>query len=350
MASQPTTLRHVLTQAKPSPRRTWTKPFSKNTANSNWPKLDSISIWNEFNLTNLNDSYGHILDLSLADPLSPMADEILEDVVLARARDMNHLIRWNNEIIAFTIRFAKTQLRLYPGSMLGLKYTPVDQPVEVKLPGMPPVFLNHIISLDDHTERFLVVGFGRQSPRWSGRELARELDRPRAALVWPLQQLANICRRAETRYGYIQTDEELVVCRFSVCANGHFNVKFMPVPWSKNGADALTTDLALWWLCMLAMSGSEHRVIIREEDIVEVNEWDIVSLDENRGWIRRHRYSNFEEHVSTPPPPSYRSPSPFNLAAPTPRDDILDMEWPDSHDDFYHTQAWYAATFTGGNF
>ncbi|KAI5864217.1 hypothetical protein GGS23DRAFT_563385 [Durotheca rogersii] len=89
----------------------------------------------------------------------------------------------------------------------------------------------------------------------------------------------------------------------------------MPIPWSRNGVDVLTTDLALWWLCMLAMSAHHHRAIVGEEEMVKINDWDVVYLDEERGWVRRHQYSNVEEPVSPPPPPEYRTPSPGNAAA-----------------------------------
>lgn len=62
---------------------------------------------------------------------------------------------------------------------------------------------------------------------------------------------------------------------------------------------------------MLAMS-AHHRDIVEEGEMVKINDWDIVYLDEERGWVRRHRYSNVEEPTSQPPPPA---PSPNNAAA-----------------------------------
>ncbi|KAK4145770.1 uncharacterized protein C8A04DRAFT_26517 [Dichotomopilus funicola] len=89
----------------------------------------------------------------------------------------------------------------------------------------------------------------------------------------------------------------------------------MPVPWARSGNEKLTTDLALWWMCMLSMSAPEHRALMPEEDAVGVGEWEKrQGLD---GWVRQHRYSNFQEPSDppTPPPPAYRDPSPGNPAA-----------------------------------
>lgn len=33
--------------------------------------------------------------------------------------------------------------------------------------------------------------------------------------LWPVRQLANVCRLANTQNRYIQIDEELVACRFA---------------------------------------------------------------------------------------------------------------------------------------
>lgn len=92
----------------------------------------------------------------------------------------------------------------------------------------------------------------------------------------------------------------------------------MPIPWSRHGENELTTDLALWWISMLAMSVPQHRAIVGEEQMVRINAWEYYPLDdddEERGWVRRHRYSKFEEPADPPAPPAYKSPSPDNVAA-----------------------------------
>lgn len=68
----------------------------------------------------------------------------------------------------------------------------------------------------------------------------------------------------------------MTVCCFSKDGVGDGNDKrwgaaIMPVPWSRNGSDTLTTDLALWQLCMLAMSAPHNRAIIAEGEVLRIN-------------------------------------------------------------------------------
>ncbi len=62
----------------------------------------------------------------------------------------------------------------------------------------------------------LVVGLGRVSTKWSGRGLLARLDN--REFFWPVRQpvrqLAHLCKITKTRYGYIQTNEELVALEF----------------------------------------------------------------------------------------------------------------------------------------
>ncbi|CAM1502363.1 Fc.00g043470.m01.CDS01 [Cosmosporella sp. VM-42] len=313
MASPPTTLRRVLSQRKPLVRCNTTA--TRNSTSENWPKLEEcVKIWDDFNLSNLNESYGHVLDLPVPEQLlmAPQPGQAFAGIAINKAEDINHLISWNDGLMQPSLQFAKSHLRLYPGILLRHKYSTADKSFIAKISSAPRLSVDHLIALDDFPSPHLVAGLGRPSPKWSGRKLAHQLDNPTMELLWPLMQLANICKAAGTRYGYIQTDEELVVCCFSKEVNGEtgtdWKAAIMPIPWSRHGVDVLTTDLALWWLCMLAMSGPHHRAIVEDGEMVKINAWDVVHLDEERGWVRRHRYSSIEVPTSPPPPPQYTPP------------------------------------------
>ncbi|KAI8633148.1 hypothetical protein F5Y19DRAFT_471407 [Xylariaceae sp. FL1651] len=294
-----TTLRHVLSQQKPFIRCATTA--TKNTVYTKWPKLGkSVTIWDDFNLDNLNESYGHVLDFDVPERflVGPPLGQALAGVVINTTEDICHLISWNDGLLRPSLQLAKSHLRLYPGIVLRHRHSTADKSVFAKIPNGPKKLLvDHVIALDDFLGRiwWLVLG-----------------GRVRSGAAEHLQ-LANICKYAQTRYGYIQTDEDLVVCCFSKNAE-NWKVAIMPIPWSRNGVDVLTTDLALWWLCMLAMSVHHNRAIVEEGEMIKINEWDVIYLDEERGWVRRHQYSNIEEPTS-PPPPDYRTPSPGNAAA-----------------------------------
>lgn len=276
MAGQDTTLRHVLSQQKPLVPCEMTA--KRNIVNKKWPELgDSVTIWDDFNLVNLNESYGHVLDLAVPAQLlvGAQPDQALAGVVINRAEDINRLISWNDGLMRPTLQFAKSHLGLHPGVTLHHKYSAADKSAFASIPNGPRrLIVDHVIALGDFPGPNLVVGLGRPSSKWSGAELADQLgdaDGASEELLWPLRQLANICRIAQTRYGYIQTDEELVVCCFSKKAE-RWKVAIMPTPWCRSGVDEITTDLALWWLVMLAMSAHHHLVIVAEEEMVKIDD------------------------------------------------------------------------------
>jgi hypothetical protein len=153
--------------------------------------------------------------------------------------------------------------------------------------------MSHAISLDNSRLDNLVVGLGRTSAKWSGRRLINQVGDSDKRIFLPLSHLAHICRVAKTRYGYIQTDEELVVCCFSNDGDVNWSVAMESIPWSQHGVGLLTADLALWWLCMIAMATGNDRAITRVEAIPKINEWH-TEYAEGRGWLRRHRYSGLE--------------------------------------------------------
>ena len=82
--------------------------------------------------------------------------------------------------------------------------------------------------------------------------------------VWPLRQIATYCRYAETRYGYIITQNELVAIRVrrigppnpdETC---HAAIEYRSIPWAASGSQKLTVNLAIWALGCMAMNDT-HR-------------------------------------------------------------------------------------------
>ncbi|KAF2969475.1 hypothetical protein GQX73_g4135 [Xylaria multiplex] len=269
---------------------------------------------------NLNESYGHILDHNVPEQgLAALKPEQALDpaIEMVKPDDIKYLIKWNNEVIGPTLDVARELLQTHNRVRLIHEISAPDRSTLVRIKdGHKPVSPDHYVAFDEYPLANLVVGIGRSSSKFRGRKLACTPENASKENLWPLRQLANICDVANTRYGYIQTDEDLVACYFNkeTEAEDSWEVALMPIPWSRYGEDQLTTDLALWWLSMLAMSAPHHRVIVRGEEIIRINEWEICYLDEERGWVRRHRYSNFEEPVDPPPPPAYQIPSPGNAA------------------------------------
>lgn len=321
-----TTLRKALTQAKCSVP---CKLRPRNTRSSDWPKLRdgqqeqlySISTWEEFTIANLNASYGDILDQHIPGGLDVADPTELATMEIKSPQHINHLIKWSDGVLGPTLECARRKKSLQPGTILKRDLaSPENSAVRPGLlnrnnKGRTPA--DHLIELDQWNLSTLVVGLGRPSKSFPGRHLANGGIGHKEA-VWPLRQLANLCYHSKTRFGYILTDTDLVVCCFSAedleSTAPKWSVAIMPVAWTKAGEAQLTTDLALWWLCMLAISGPHNRRLTKPEHMTRIDEWtEPKRYDDERGWVRRHKYSNFEEPTDEPLPPAYESPLPGNV-------------------------------------
>lgn len=281
--------------------------------------------WADFNVETLNESYGHILDLEV--PMeqlagAPRAEHVLQGIEINNPNHMMHLTGWNDRVLRPTLGFAKQHLGLHTGVHLHHFVLTPTNPCHVRITNTHhPLHIDHFVALDDFTSPNLVIGLTRPSPNFQGRRLINHPQTVSGEGFWALRQLANLCDKAETRYGYIVTDGDLVVCCFfkpdaaaesESSERKNLKVALMPVPWTRHGAGQLTTDMALWWLSMLALSPTQHRALVTQAEMVGIGEWEVHYLDDGRGWVRRHRYSNAEQPVDLPPPPTAFDISPNN--------------------------------------
>lgn len=342
------TLREAL--VRPKPFIPCTDSRTRNTKAPPWPK-PQFSLWSDFTIQTLEDSYGHVLDHvldeDLTDNLPPTSD--LNGITVQDDSGPLRLIGWTDATVMPLVKYGKAHLELHSGVSLQHQYTHADKRHLAKILNAPrKLEVNHTVQLHNVQRDYLVVGLGRSSSKWKSVPVVRHTfstdtsgkDGPNGEEIWPLRQLANVCRFAKTRYGYIQTDEELVVCRFGATDTlaqrnrddpaaeadetedwTNWTAEIMPIPWntelSKTSSglppQILTTELALWWLCMLALSEG-HRELVEKRDMVPINAWDTVQSAGGSNWLRRHRYSGYEEIITTPPP-AYQTPTPGNEAA-----------------------------------
>ncbi|KAK7424850.1 hypothetical protein QQZ08_008480 [Neonectria magnoliae] len=185
--------------------------------------------------------------------------------------------------------------------MLEHKYTTPDKSIIAKLPNAPGrQLVDHIVTLDDFPVQHLIVGIGKPSSSWSGLGLACSLQGfgapPNLNTIAPLRQLAKLCDIAGTRYGSVLTDEAFAACLFARDGIDAWKAFIMPIHWTKFGTQRLTTDLALWWLCMMAMSDEENRAIKQVGDLVSLGHWYLVCADDDDPnkpweWSLQHRFS-----------------------------------------------------------
>lgn len=316
-----TTLRRALTQAKSSVPCKMTSRKVRNTRALDWPKLGGkISFWDDFTLENLNESYGVLLDKPISDGKLevPEPNVALATIEITKPEHINQLIRYSDGVLGPTFEFAREMLSVETGTSLKLNVASSERS-SVRMAGFTNgkrngrLKVDHLIELDDYRLPTLVIGLGRPGHSFQGRHLVNGANQE---TVWPLRQLANLCFHSQTRFGYILTEEDLVACCFSTedpkSYDSAWSVEVMPVPWTKAGQGQLTTDLALWWLCMLAISSRHNRALTSQEHMTRINDWDVHKYDDERGWVRRHKYSKFEEPTSEPLPPAYQPPSPSN--------------------------------------
>jgi hypothetical protein len=313
MDSANITLRQYLSQPKP-PLQCDTKRM-KNTSGV-WPKV-SVTVWAEFNLATLNESYGHVLDWKLPGPPAiPRSTHELNNLVIRKDKDIGHLIVWNNESMGQALQFAKGHLNIHSGKRLQHECAATNGSISSRLLNTRiKLAVDHIVKLDHDRAGALVVGIGRTSMKWSGRQFIDSLSQGQEGDNLPLRQLAHTCELARTRYGYIQTDQEMVVSCFSRETEERLQVAIELIPWTQHGVELLTTDLALWWLCMLAIAPGNTCAIVQPGAIPRIDGW-VVEDVWNKGWVRRHQYSGLELPTRDPTVPNDSSFNPNLSFAP----------------------------------
>jgi hypothetical protein len=220
----------------------------------NWPKLGGhITLWADFNIETLNSRYDKILRMEMEHP-EGVAKEMLENLTIHGVRDIKQIIAWNASILGPALEFGQSQL---PLRRLHIDHEHANPQITA---ASTQTRVDHLIKLVDAPRRTLVVGLGSTSMKFrGGAHLTRgnQKNKREENLV---RQLAHACNLANSRYGYIQTDDELVACRFS-CKDTVWEAEIMPIPMELSGDKGMTTALAIWWMAMLAMPDGEESYI-----------------------------------------------------------------------------------------
>lgn len=255
-----------------------------------WPEVDTPGHWQGFNADTLNilnkSDYGHILDLKTQKASMELAAlrTSIEDSTwkenLTTAADVEQLLKWNHKVLKRTLDLSVTQLGRHPSACV-CSHMHNDETSITGYSRLTPLGIDHTVTLEGNsTQDVLVIGLVRPSTLFDANLL---LPRPRKLFrskqsrqvenesLYLLRQLAHHCSSNETRYGYIMTEKALTACRFSdkACAVGEAElegqklkdmmVEIARIPWSIADEKELTTDLALWWLCMMQLSEIEKK-------------------------------------------------------------------------------------------
>jgi hypothetical protein len=124
----------------------------------------------------------------------------------------------------------------------------------------------------------LLPGETKVSQKWKSSYIEPFDEAPRDFCpnwLWPLRQVLTYCLTLNVRYGYIITDEELVVCRIYTPESDRKRknrksgevedgwIEYKAIPYNLEAKskvdDELTIHLALWWLHLLAASSGPVR-------------------------------------------------------------------------------------------
>ncbi|KAF4467187.1 hypothetical protein FALBO_5970 [Fusarium albosuccineum] len=147
----------------------------------------------------------------------------------------------------------------------------------------------------------LAVGCVKSAEQWHSSHLSTSLN----IALHPINQVVDYCHAAQTRYGFILTNKELVVIRVSYHRVGTTkkpHAEYKAIPWSAWGQGALTVHLALWFLVMISMN-VEHRPIRTSDEVLPLNLW--WRAPGNNIGLYRHHLSK-HERSSLPPGAQFR--------------------------------------------
>jgi len=302
----PIKLRQLLTLQKPAV--TCTTKASQNSVNPKLPKL-TITRWGTFNRGNLDKKFSGVLDATIQAPPQDLIPPFQSGLQIQNIAHLKPMIERNDKVL-------RTALECWQPK--GLKGTALRSGLSSRSSdGMNKPNGDHVVTLDNQPPKHLVVGLARPSSRWSVVRLQASGAEGRKDLQVPVQQLAAECRRAGTRFGYIQTDEALTAVCFT-WANGESEgvAAVRSIPWTKYGLNMLTTDLALWWLFNLAWSSDSDDPVARGEDIQEVADEKLDDQDEEHAAHLKNHSNAAELPGLSIMSPKYQMAGPDNQLAP----------------------------------
>lgn len=342
MAANDLSLISYLTKPNPivSSGKSWP---GNNTASrrNTYLEPNAIMDWADFNHETLQAMYGETLKIKIrGQKLPDFGGHFPFHFIEIQDEDSLEalLIRWNNAVVSCALSVAQNDPHLRASSDLGDVSNEIYMargghahiPQTEKKKGLRPDWAGIIRSLvqptsnEHQSHKNVLPGDTKLSTKWSSTKWKSSQESQDVEFKKPLCQLLTYCERAQVRYGYILTQEELVAIRISVrpgtkapatqtsrpglprscnvqtkmemefstanvgSATAHRIVEFKSVPWENGGEageDQLSINLALWWLHMMA---ARERSIASEYDDL-CKEYQITHRDhmEPSGKVRK---------------------------------------------------------------
>ncbi|MCJ1395647.1 hypothetical protein MMC18_008852 [Xylographa bjoerkii] len=347
-----------------------------------WLVPDSIEPWCDFEYQSLRHTYGGDLQ-SLLQHESDLPDPVIDSFPLCAISDEDSLlcvnVAWNQQVVNKALSEAQAGLENYetreniymakggqarcPGShnpnstaaKCAESYNPDWAAIRQSLDQIrcyePKP--KHSRRLSPNT---LLPGDTKLSKKWSSEKIQ---DGPldieyltSRNWVLPLSQVYTYCIRAEVRYGYIISDKELVVLRVrpspeflndtqlsqdSGVVHKSETVPIKPavdraveagilewkaIPWrceTGSGAEAITVNLALWWLHLMAAQNNEIRdeyPALQEDTWSEriiKHDWASYPTPEPANAVEERSIADDDSNKTPKAQVSYQTPKPVRL-------------------------------------
>lgn len=302
--TQPRELLYVLQQKNPEPINRYTGNSKKNTTNVSFDSVrwDStfpnvVQKWDDFTYEAIIAAYGDVLALSSGQ--SSQLNSYLQESDIPRTPKEIYMennvdtlgICWTCNVLRDPLKTAARTLNGRFKDAIG-DVTLGSKMISWKNPENSRSSFNPDWAIIDRTKArkysqegntdakpaLYAVGDSKLFQKWKSAYLRREdlqqADCPDSSVsvvrherTKPLEQIATYCRVGETRYGYVVTQNELVVLRARRISKTDPNssqksaaFEYKAIPWSEYGPGKLTVNLAIWALGCMGMN-TEHRAM-----------------------------------------------------------------------------------------
>ena len=328
MAKIKRTLLDYLSQPNPVVRSEYSREGS-NTTKKVYKDFTDLTEWKEFKYETLQTVLGNVLKNDVSKYHLPDLNQLLPNHLtpfhLTEIHDEDSLdgllVRWNQNVVSAALTVAQRHhpkedvIGMARGGQALFKF---DPKIRYK-PDWAGVQQKNVcvvtIGRQNRTVCFNVLpGDTKLSTKWKSNDFLNDKDN--VNLRMPIRQVLTYCELAETRYGYLLTQEELVVLRFSHKSDSKLQdsnislaaeteqgdltsqvrlndgeeiveekvLEMKSIPWHskrEEGQGRLTVNLALWWLHMMA--AKEHSVQWKYQDLkIEYKTLGIVNSTEKR--------------------------------------------------------------------
>ncbi|KAF4956503.1 hypothetical protein FGADI_3782 [Fusarium gaditjirri] len=250
------------------------KASAYHSVKGNPVEVFNITRWVEFNLQNIISAYGHVLSrrTSSLQQMNLKNTEVEEEI--CNVTELKHAAYRRLACISVPLVCEGAGILKESLSCPDTIRTGQDATLMSGKRSRP----NWTFYVGQDPRIYLVTGTFRLSKAWSSAKIEHQATRGNE----PIKQLARHATEAETRYGFILSETEVVVVCYYTTQQGKLDAKWQSVSRSACGQGVLTVNLAIWALSMMSLN-SQHRGIAQEEYTVPLNSWFA-----QHGYYRNH--------------------------------------------------------------